>query len=99
LVNSIFIIKNNITIENIKNKKNCEKFKTTLNEEVAPPAQGDFVTIGKKRNREEKKYGKINSICNKKISNNSHEVNRFNNSLFDNNGKIILSNINLIKAK
>ena len=99
LVNSIFIIKNNITIENLKNKKNCEKFKTTLDEGVAPPAQGDFVTIGKKRSREEKQYGKINSIHNTKKSNNSHEVNRFNNSLFNNNGKIILSNINLIKAK
>ena len=99
LVNSIFIIKNNITIENTKNKKNYEKFKTNLDEEVAPPAQGDFVAICKKRNREEKKYDKINFINNKKISNNSHEVNRFNNSLFDNNGKIILSNINLIKAK
>ena len=99
LVNSIFIIKNIIIIENTKNKKNCEKFKTTLDEEVAPPAQGDFVAICKKRNREEKNYDKINSINNKKISNNSHEVNRFNNSLFDKNGKIILSNINLIKAK
>ena len=98
LVNSIFIIKNNITIENTKNKKNYEKFKTNLDEEVAPPAQGDFVAICKKRNREEKKYDKINFINNKKISNNSHEVNRFNNSLFDNNGKFILSKINLIQA-
>jgi hypothetical protein len=57
------------------------------------------VTIGKKRSREEKQYGQINSIHNTKKNNNSHEVNRFNNSLFDNNGKIILSNINLIKAK
>jgi len=98
LVNSIFIIKNNITIENTKNKKNYEKFKTTLDEGVAPPAQGDFMAICKKRNREEKKYDKINFVNNKKISNNSHEVNRFNNSLFDKNGKIILSKINLIQA-
>ena len=56
------------------------------------------MAICKKRNREEKKFDKINFMNNKKMSNNSHEVNRFKNSLFDNNGKIILSNINLIKA-
>ena len=98
LANSIFIIKNNIIIENVKNKKNCEKFKTTLDEGMAPPAQGDFATICKKRNREEKIYDKNNFANNKKLRKNSLEVNRFNNSLFDNNGKIILSNINLIKT-
>ena len=98
LANSIFIIKNNIIIESIKNKKNCEKFKTSLDEAMAPPAQGDLVTICKKRNREETKYEKNNFINNIKINKNSHEGNRFNNSLLDNNGKVILRNINLVQA-
>ena len=96
LANSIFIIKNNITIEKIKNKKNCEKLKTSLDEDVAPPVQGNFVAIGKKRNREEKKCDNENFINNKKINKNSCEVNFFKDSLFDNNGKVILRHLNLI---
>ena len=99
LANSIFIIKNEITIEDIKNKINYDKFKTSLDEGVAPPVQGNFVAIGKKRNREEKKCDNENFINNKKINKNSCEVNLFKDSLFDNNGKIILRHLNLIHIK
>ena len=96
LANSISIIKNNIIIENIKNKENYGKFKTSLNEEVAPPIQGDFVAICKKRKREEKKCDNENFSNNKKINKSSCEVNLFKDSLFDNNGKVILRHLNLI---
>ena len=92
LANSIFIIKNNITIEN----KNCEKFKTSLEEGIAPPVPINFMAICKKRNREEKKYDNENFNNNKKINKNSCEVNLFKDSLFDNNGKVILRHLNLI---
>ena len=92
LANSIFIIKNNITIEN----KNCEKFKTSLEEGIAPPVARNFIGICKKRNREEKKYDNENFNDNKKINQNSCEVNLFKDSLFDNNGKVILRHSSLI---
>ena len=95
LANSIFIIKNNITIEN----KNCEKFKTSLEEGIAPPVARNFIGICKKRNREEKKYNNENFNDNKKINQNSCEVNLFKDSLFDNNGKVILRHLNLIHIK
>jgi len=96
LANSIFILKNNLIIENIKNQKNCEKFKTSLDEGVAPPVQGDYVALCKKRKREEKKCDNENFNGNKKINKNTCEVNLFKDSLFDNNGKVILRHLNLI---
>jgi hypothetical protein len=99
LANSIFIIQNNIIIEEIENKKNCEKFKTSLDEGIAPPVHGNFVAICKKRNREEKKCDNENFSSNKKIKKNSCEVNLFQDSLFDNNGKVILRHLNLIHIK
>ena len=99
LANSIYIIKNNIIIESIKNKKNFEKFKTTLDNDIAPPVKEDFVAICKKRNREEKKCDNENYNTIKKINKNSSEVNLFKDSLFDNDGKVILRHLNLIHIK
>ena len=83
----------------ISQKKKYEKFKTSLDEGIAPPVHGNFVAICKKRNREEKKCDNENVINNKKINKNSCEVNLFKDSLFDNNGKIILRHLNLIHIK
>ena len=63
----------------------------------------DFVGICKKRKREEykneeeeKNFGKNIKNKNKNIDN-SEEINLFNDSLFDQNGKVILRHINLFQ--
>ena len=84
LVNSIFIIKNILYIEDVKRKKNEELFRETK-----------YNLIGiKKRKREENKNEEENNNKIKKIEK-SEELNLFNDSLFDKNGKVILSHINL----
>ena len=55
--------------------------------------------INKKRKREENKNEEneknYNNNKNKKIENGAEEINLFNDSLFDQNGKVILRHINL----
>jgi hypothetical protein len=94
--NSIYIIKNKIFVENMKEKIRDEIFGD--NPQIK---KYDFVGICKKRKREENKneeeeknFGK--NIKNKKIEN-SEEFNLFNDSLFDQNGKVILRHINLFQ--
>ena len=95
LANSIYIIKNKITVENLKEKKNLDFF----GEEAAPIGKYDFVGICKKRKREENKNeeNNNNNYKNKKIENIKDEINLFNDSLFDQNGKVILRHINLFQ--
>ena len=96
LANSIFIVKNNIFIEDIKNiKQNDEKLRTNINVDTTQTHE-DYSTFCKKRKREETKINEECNVKNKKIRKNSDEVNLFNDSLFDNNGKVILRHINLI---
>ena len=94
LANSIYIIKNKITVENLKEKKNLDFF----GEEAAPIGKYDFIGICKKRKREENKNEENNNNNkNKKIENIKDEINLFNDSLFDQNGKVILRHINLFQ--
>ena len=68
----------------MKRKKNEELFRETK-----------YNLIGiKKRKREENKNEEENNNKIKKIEK-SEELNLFNDSLFDKNGKVILSHINL----
>ena len=89
LVNSIYIIKNKLYIEDIKRKKKEELFGDNN-------LKHDFIGIYKKRKREENnnEEEKANKI--KKVENNE-DVNLFNDSLFDKNGKVILRHINLFQ--
>ena len=94
--NSIYIIKNNITIENIKNNYDNEnKNEENINYELSPaPARKEnYIAISKKRKREETKISE--EIYDKK--NKNKEIDLFNDSLFDKNGKVILRHINLIQ--
>ena len=94
--NSIYIIKNNITIENIRNNnKNENKYEEKINFELSPaPARKEnYMAISKKRKREEAKIDE--EIYDKKKKN--KEIDLFNDSLFDKNGKVILRHINLIQ--
>ena len=82
-------------MENLKEKKN----KNYIGEEAAPIGKYDFNGICKKRKREENK-NEENGGCNnknKKIENIKDEINLFNDSLFDQNGKVILRHINLFQ--
>ena len=92
--NSIYIIKNKICVENLK-----DKIKDDIYGEAAPVLKYDFVGICKKRKREENKTEdeiNYNNNKNKKIEN-KEENNLFNDSLFDQNGKVILRHINLFQ--
>ena len=95
LANSICIIKNKIFIENIKERKSGDIY----GENAAPIDKYNFVGINKKRKREENKNEEneknYNNNKNKKIENGVEEINLFNDSLFDQNGKVILRHINL----
>ena len=78
-----------------------EKIRDEIFEDNPQIKKYDFVGICKKRKREENKneeeeknFGK--NIKNKKIEN-SEEFNLFNDSLFDQNGKVILRHINLFQ--
>ena len=85
LANSIFIIKNKLYIEDINLKR----------EELR---KKEFIGNNKKRRREEKNNEEEelhNNNKNKKIEDTSDDVNLFNDSLFDKNGKVILRHINL----
>ena len=95
LANSIYIVKNKITVENVKEKKNIDSY----GEEAAPIGKYDFIGINKKRKREENNNEENNGNNNKhkKIENIKDEINLFNDSLFDQNGKVILRHINLFQ--
>ena len=83
LANSIFIIKNKLYIEDINLKR----------EEIR---KKEFIGNNKKRKREENEEEELNNNNkNKKIEDSSDDVNLFNDSLFDKNGKVILRHINL----
>ena len=85
LANSIYIVKNKLFIEDIKKKE-------------MSLVKGDFVGNNKKRKREENKNEENNNKINKiKKTETTDEVNLFNDSLFDKNGKVILRHINLIQ--
>ena len=92
--NSIYIVKNNIIIENIKNGKKIENefdiFET-------PTMKENFIAICKKRKREETKNNEESFEKKKKKCKNADEMDLFNDSLFDKNGKVILRHINLIQ--
>ena len=90
--NSIYIIKNKIYVENMKDNLNKRYY-----EEAAPNIKYDFNGISKKRKREENKNeeeGNYKNNKSKKIEN-KEDNNLFNDSLFDKNGKVILKHINL----
>ena len=83
MANSIFIIKNKLYIEDINLKR----------EEIR---KKEFIGNNKKRKREENEEEELNNNNkNKKIEDSSDDVNLFNDSLFDKNGKVILRHINL----
>ena len=85
LANSIYIVKNKLFIEDIKKKE-------------MSLVKGDFIGNNKKRKREENKNEENNNKINKiKKTETTDEVNLFNDSLFDKNGKVILRHINLIQ--
>ena len=85
LANSIYIVKNKLFIEDIKMKE-------------MSLVKGDFIGNNKKRKREENKNEENNNKINKiKKTEMTDEVNLFNDSLFDKNGKVILRHINLIQ--
>ena len=83
LANSIYIVKNKLYIEDIKKKE------LSIN-------KGDFIGMNKKRKREDNKIEEENNNKMKKTEA-TDEVNLFNDSLFDKNGKVILRHINLIQ--
>ena len=97
--NSIYIIKNKIYVENMEEKlKNKILFGN-----VATMKNYDFAAICKKRKREENKNEEDEKNFGKNIKNkikkneNEDDINLFNDSLFDNNGKVILRHINLFR--
>ena len=79
----------------MKEKKNIDSY----GEEAAPIGKYDFIGINKKRKREENNNEENNGNNNKhkKIENIKDEINLFNDSLFDQNGKVILRHINLFQ--
>ena len=83
--NSIYIIKNKLTIENI-NGENENKINKSQNIK-------HNILINKKRNRDFNKKGKDTSV---KSSENSNEnENYFNDSLFAKKGRFVLGNMNM----
>ena len=97
LVNSIYIIKNKIYIEDIKDitmkkiEEICKGDSFNLKHE--------FIGINKKRKREEESNNNINKEKINKIKKmeNSQNLGEYNDSLFDKNGKVILRHINLFQ--
>ena len=97
LVNSIYIIKNKIYIEDIKDitmkkiEEICKGDSFNLKHE--------FIGINKKRKREEDNNNNINEEKTNKIKKmeNSQNLGEYNDSLFDKNGKVILRHINLFQ--
>jgi hypothetical protein len=91
--NSIYIIKNKLIILNVENQFG-EENNTFMNETFEK--KGDKI-LSKKRKREENKNCEYNNTKvkkNKKLKNEDNIL--FNDSLFDENGKVILRHINMI---
>ena len=99
LANSIYIVKNIIYEENV-NRKREKREDLLFGEDAAPIRKCDFIGNYKKRKREENKNEEDEKIYNhnktKKLES-SDDINLFNDSLFDKNGKVILRHINLIQ--
>ena len=96
LVNSIYIIKNKIYIEDIKDitmkkiEEICKGDSFNLKHE--------FIGINKKRKREEENNNINEEKTNKiKKMENLQNLGEYNDSLFDKNGKVILRHINLFQ--
>ena len=87
--NSIYIIKNDIYIENIKNK-------IGFNIATSSAMKENLITLCKKRKREETKNNEENYEKKKTFNKKTEDFELFNDSLFDKNGKVILRHINLI---
>ena len=98
--NSIFIIKNKITIEELSKKKN-KKAKIKLNEELSESSSFLNKNIGIKRKREENVLKSLSNKKSKISEENTNESlkgkkNDFSESdLFDKEGKLILTHIKL----
>ena len=91
LANSIYIVKNKLYIEDVKKKEALNAVMVSTN------IKCEFIGNNKKRKREENKYEEENGAKKIKKIEESEEVNLFNDSLFDKNGKVILRHINLIQ--
>ena len=88
--NSIYILKNNIYIENIKSQKYKNQKKEIFPLETSE--NNNEKMINKKRKRVvEKNFDELNVNRNKKMRKNENIL--FKDSLFDENGKLILSHI------
>ena len=94
--NSIYIIKNNIFIENINRKFKKEEIKNTFDIYPLPITKENYITISKKRKREEIKNNEQINEKKRKINNNFEVFDLFNDSQFSKNRKIILRSINII---
>ena len=95
--NSIYIIKNKISIENIQNRKSKnEDIKNNFDLFPIPVTKENYITISKKRKREEIKKSEQNCEKGKNIDYNFGVFDLFNDSEFDKNGKFILRHINII---
>ena len=98
--NSIFIIKNNITVENNKNiiVNNINENEENEFFELCPDQalKKNFLNIAKKRKREETKNCEENFEKKKKIQKISENIDLLSDSLFDKKGKVILRHINLL---
>ena len=95
--NSIYIIKNKIIIENIQDRKSKnEDIKNNFDLFPIPVTKENYITISKKRKREEDIKNEESCEKGKKIDYNFGVFDLFNDSQFDKNGKIILRHINII---
>ena len=99
LANSIYIVKNKIYEENVNRKRDIKEGEL-FGEDAAPIRKCDFIGICKKRKREENKNEEDDKVYNNNNNKNkklesSDDINLFNDSLFDKNGKVILRHINL----
>jgi len=92
-VNSIYIIKNDLTIEDIEQsiekRKNSTAFSTPIRSQ-------SYMAISKKRKREERKNNEDSYKKKKDLEKYEEEIDLFSESLFDKNGKVILKHIDLL---
>jgi len=94
MANSIYILKNKIYCENIEKIKGANLLEVS-NDLDNNPTEFNMSSINKKRKRDESKNEhdrKKFIIKEEKLD----EMDLFNDSLFDNKGKIVLNQINFI---
>ena len=89
--NSLYILKNNIFIEDIKQNKEKE-----FSIEIKIKNEDNYLSLCKKRRREENQNKEENDNEKRKKYYYSEGIDSLNEPLFDKNGKVILKNINLI---